>query len=430
MAGFPAFLMSDDFMEDILNTLAYLIANVGKWIEGLIFSITGSEIATSLLTMGLAAIILCTFAAVSFMGLTYAERKVVARIQDRIGPNQAGPFGLLVPIADGIKMFTKEDTTPRAADRWVYNIAPLIIATTALTAYAVIPLAPGVVGTNLNVGVIYTIAIGSGAVVAILMAGWGSNNKYALLGAFRTVSQLIGYEVPMLLNVLPVVMLAGSLSLIDIINSQSSIWYVFFLPVSALIFLISGIAETARSPFDLLEAESEIVAGFHVEYSGMKFALFFLGEYVNALAVAFIFATLFLGGYSGPIAPGFLWLLVKAGAVFTILMWLRGTLPRIRVDQMHDMNWKFFVPMSIVNLLTLMILGKIFGQTGQNALFIVPAYLQALIFAAASLIPFIGALIFAASRTRKQREVAEQLAESRRAENRAAVAAAAAGGAH
>jgi NADH-quinone oxidoreductase subunit H len=416
-------------MEDILNFIFNAIAETGAWIERTVFSLTGSELITSLLTMGLAAILLCTFAAVSFMGLTYAERKIVARIQDRIGPNQAGPFGLLVPIADGIKMFTKEDTTPRAADRWVYNIAPLIIATTALTAYAVIPLAPGVVGTNLNVGVIFTIAIGAGAVVAILMAGWGSNNKYALLGAFRTVSQLIGYEVPMLLNVLPVVMLAGSLSLVDIIDKQSGLWYIFVLPVSALIFLISGIAETARSPFDLLEAESEIVAGFHVEYSGMKFALFFLGEYVNALAVAFIFATMFMGGYAGPIAPGFLWLLAKAAVVFTILMWLRGTLPRIRVDQMHDMNWKFFVPMSIVNLLIIMILGKIFGLAGQNALLIVAPWQQALIFAASTLVPFIAALSLAARRLGRQRDAAEQLAESRRAENRATVAAAA-GGAH
>jgi NADH-quinone oxidoreductase subunit H len=420
---------------DILNTLLNLIEFVGNWIASQILNLTGSELLTSLLTMGLGAIILCTFAAVSFMGLTYAERKIVARIQDRIGPNQAGPFGLLVPIADGIKMFTKEDTTPAAADRWVYNIAPLIIATAALSAYAVIPMAPGVVGTNLNVGVIFTVAIGAGAVVAILMAGWGSNNKYALLGAFRTVSQLIGYEVPMLLNLIPVVMLAGSLSLVDIINKQSpfsgnaGIWYVFFLPVSALIFLISGIAETARSPFDLLEAESEIVAGFHVEYSGMKFALFFLGEYVNALAVAFIFATLFLGGYSGPIAPGFVWLLAKAAVVFTILMWLRGTLPRIRVDQMHDMNWKFFVPLSVANLIVLMLLGKIFGQPGSVALFTVSALQQALIFAAATLVPFLFALNWVARRSRKQRDAVEQLAATRRAANKATVAAVS-GGAH
>ncbi|MCX6017146.1 MAG: NADH-quinone oxidoreductase subunit NuoH [Chloroflexi bacterium] len=419
---------------DLLNIINNLLKIIGDWIYGLVHGLVGNLLVTDLITMGLAAIILCTFAALSFMGLTYAERKIVARIQDRIGPNQAGPFGLLVPIADGIKMFTKEDTTPTAADRWVYNIAPLVIATAALTAYAVLPLAPGVVGTNLNVGVVFTIAIGSGSVVAILMAGWGSNNKYALLGAFRTVAQLIGYEVPMLLNLIPVVLIAGSLSLVDIVNVQSTlngspgIPFVLYFPVSALIFLISGIAETARSPFDLLEAESEIVAGFHVEYSGMKFALFFLGEYVNALAVSFMFATLFLGGYNGPIFPPYVWLLIKAAAVFTILMWLRGTLPRIRVDQMHTMNWKFFVPISALNLIILLLVAKIF-QPGNAAMPWVTPGVQAMATAITTLIPFLAGLSIASRRLRSQRDAAEALAETRRAANRAAVTTSM-GGAH
>jgi NADH-quinone oxidoreductase subunit H len=415
--------------EQIINFLLNAIREAGAWVYELVFSLTGSVLATDLLTMGLAAIVLSTFAAVSFMGLTYAERKIVARIQDRIGPNQAGPFGLLVPIADGIKMFTKEDTTPAAADRWVYNLAPLIIATTALAAYAVLPIAPGVVGTALNVGLLYTIAIGSGSVVAILMAGWGSNNKYALLGAFRTVAQLIGYEVPMLLNIIPVIMMTGSMSLVDIVARQSALDgnpglpFILYFPVAAFVFLLSGIAETARSPFDLLEAESEIVAGFHVEYSGMKFALFFLGEYVNALAVAFIFATLFLGGYNGPGAPGFIWLLLKAAAVFTIFMWLRGTLPRIRVDQMHDMNWKFLVPVSIFNLITVLLLGKIFPGPGQSGLIPVTALAQAFIFAVSTLVPFVFALWLAGRQLRRSRAERDALVAARSAENRAAVAA-------
>ena len=419
---------------DVLNVINNLLKIVGDWIYGLVLGLLGNVLLTDLLTMGLAAILLCTFAALSFMGLTYAERKIVARIQDRIGPNQAGPFGLLVPIADGIKMFTKEDTTPAAADRWVYNIAPLVIATAALTAYAVLPLAPGVVGTDLNVGVVYIIAIGSGSVVAILMAGWGSNNKYALLGAFRTVSQLIGYEVPMLLNLIPVVMIAGSLSLVDIVEVQSTLNgnpglpFVLYFPVAALIFLISGIAETARSPFDLLEAESEIVAGFHVEYSGMKFALFFLGEYVNALAVSFMFATLFLGGYNGPIFPPYVWLLIKAAAIFTILMWLRGTLPRIRVDQMHTMNWKFFVPISALNLIIVLLVAKIF-QPGNPAMPWVTPPIQAMATAVTTLIPFLVGLGIASRRMRRQRDEVEALAEIRREANRAAVAASM-GGAH
>ena len=327
-------------------------------IDGFIRNLLGfSPLLGDLVTMGLAAVVICTVAAVSFMALTYAERKVVARIQDRIGPNQAGPYGLLVPLADGIKMFTKEDTTPRAADRGVFNAAPLIIAVFALAGFAVLPFSPGIVGTALNVGVLYTIAIGSGSIIAIIMAGWGSNNKYALLGAFRTVAQLVGYEVPMILNLLPIVAITGSMSLMDIVyrqtldNGNPGIPFIVYFPFCALVYLISGIAETGRSPFDLLEAESEIVAGFHTEYSGMKFALFFLGEYVNALAVAILFVTIFLGGFAGPVLPPVLWLLIKCALVFSLFMWLRGTLPRVRVDQLLALGWKVLLPASIAWLL-------------------------------------------------------------------------------
>lgn len=417
-----------------MNPITDLLRILSDFVAGIINSIFGfSPFLADLVTMGLAAVILCTFAALSFMGLTYVERKVVARIQDRVGPNQAGPFGLLQPIADGIKMFTKEDTTPASADRWVYNLAPLVIAIFALTTYAVLPFAPGVVGTNLNVGVFYIIALGSGSIVAIIMAGWGSNNKYALLGAFRTVAQLVGYEVPMLLNVLPVVMLAGSMSLVDIINRQTladgnpGIPFIVFFPFSALVFLISGIAETARSPFDLLEAESEIVAGFHVEYSGMKFALFFLGEYVNALAVSFVFSTLFLGGYAGPILPPYVWLLLKAALIFTIFIWLRGTLPRIRIDQMHNMNWKFFVPASIVHLSVVMILMKVFvtdpAQVQANGGILVAPTTQAAILFVTSIAILLASLGLAARRARTMRLQEAAVLEQRRMENMATASA-------
>src|SRR5512141_1609737 len=350
----------------VLDVVNNILKIVGDAVAGFIISILGANPFADFVVMLLAALVICSLCAVAFMALTWIERKVVARIQDRIGPNQAGPYGLMQPLADGIKMFTKEDTTPATADRWVYNFAPLVISVFALLTYAVIPFAPNVVGTNLNIGVFYVIAVGSGSTIAVLMAGWGSNNKYSLLGAFRTVAQLVGYEVPMLLNVLPVVMLSGSMSLIDIIDRQTSangahgIPFILVIPLSALIFLISGIAETGRSPFDLLEAESEIVAGFHVEYSGMKFALFFLGEYVNALAVSMMFAVLFLGGYAGPVLPPYIWLIIKVAAVFTVLMWLRGTLPRVRVDQLMSLNWKFLVPMSVVNILLVALLAKVF----------------------------------------------------------------------
>ncbi|GIV84098.1 MAG: NADH-quinone oxidoreductase subunit H [Candidatus Roseilinea sp.] len=416
---------------DLINDLLKII---GDFIAGVINSIFGfSPFLADLVTMGLAAVILCTFAALSFMGLTYVERKVVARIQDRVGPNQAGPFGLLQPIADGIKMFTKEDTTPANADRWVYNLAPLVIAVFALTTYAVLPFAPSVVGTNLNVGVFYIIAIGSGSIVAIIMAGWGSNNKYALLAAFRAVAQLVSYEVPMVLALLVPVLLSGSMSLVDIINQQTTlngnpgIPFIVFFPFSALVFLISGIAETGRSPFDLLEAESEIVAGFHVEYSGMKFALFFLGEYVNALAVAFVFSTLFLGGYAGPVLPPYIWLMLKAAVVFFIFMWLRGTLPRVRVDQMHNLNWKFFVPVSIVHLVVVMALMKLFvtrpALAQANGGILVTPGAQAAILCVASLLILVGSLAVAARRARIMRLQEEAALEQRRAENIAAVSA-------
>lgn len=305
-----------------------------------------------------------------------------------------------------------------------------MIAVFALATYAVIPFAPGVVGTNLNVGVFYVLAIGSGSIVAILMAGWGSNNKYALLGAFRTVAQLIGYEVPMLLNVLTVVLVTGSMSLIDIINHQTladgnpGIPHILMLPLPALVFLISGIAETGRSPFDLLEAESEIVAGFHTEHSGMKFALFFLGEYVNALAVSFVFSTLFLGGYAGPILPPYVWILLKAALVFFVFMWLRGTLPRVRIDQMHALNWKFLVPMSTVNLVLVMLVLKLFPTSESAAQafggLLVTPWVQTIILAAVNLGVLFTALTLAARAARRFRQAEEEMIMRRRAANLAA----------
>ena len=414
---------------EVINNLLKIISDA---VAGLINSILGAGPVADAVIMLLAALTICTTCALAFMGLTYAERKVVARIQDRIGPNQAGPYGVLQPIADGIKMFTKEDTTPAEADRWVYNFAPLVIAVFALLSYAVIPFAPGVVGTNLNIGVFYVIAVGSGSTIAILMAGWGSNNKYSLLGAFRTVAQLVGYEVPMLLNVLPVVMMAGSMSLVDIVerqtlnNGANGVPYILLLPLSALIFLISGIAETGRSPFDLLEAESEIVAGFHVEYSGMKFALFFLGEYVNALGVSFMFAVLFLGGYAGPVLAPYIWLFLKVALVFTILMWLRGTLPRVRVDQLMSLNWKFLVPMSIINIILVMVLGKVFvtdaGLVAANGGILVAPIVQAAIMFLASTALLLIALLLVARRARVLRLIEAEDLEKRRTENRMATA--------
>ena len=415
-----------EVLKFINNLLGFVFGEIGNFVTGLL----GKGPGTELVLMLLAALGIVSYGAVTMMALTWFERKIVARIQDRIGPNMAGPFGLMLPLADGVKMLTKEDTTPANADRWVYLLAPLMIATFAMTSMAVVPFAPSVVGTNLDIGAFFYIAIGSGSTIAILMAGWGSNNKYSLLGAFRTVAQLVGYEVPMLLNVLPVVMLTGSMSLVDIINKQTDapggygFPFILFLPLSALVFIISGIAETGRSPFDLMEAESEIVAGFHVEYSGMKFALFMMGEYVNAAVVAFMFSTFFLGGYAGPIfIPSYVWFLLKSAAIFAIFMWLRGTLPRVRVDQLVNLNWKFFVPLSIINIIMVMILTKVFVTSplqaaGTGVVVVPPVLLMAILFVAG--LGLLGlALSLAARNMSRKRKAEERILTERRSANRA-----------
>jgi NADH-quinone oxidoreductase subunit H len=333
-------------INDPFTWLGNLIAG---WLSGFL-----PPLGVDAAMMVLRASVLIIFALVMFMVMTWIERKGVARIQDRIGPNLAGPYGLLQPLADGVKALTKEDITPAGADRAVYNSAPILAAVAALLVFAVIPFGPGLIGADMNIGIFYILAVSGLGVIAILMAGWSSNNKYALLGAFRVVAQLVSYEVPHVLSIVAVVMLAGSMSMITIVEKQP-VWFVFILPVSALIVLFSGMAEIGRSPFDLLDAESEIIAGHHIEYSGMKFALFFLGEYVHAFAVSCIVTALFLGGWSGPNIFGltvpYAWFFIKAILVFTVMVWARGTLPRLRIDHLMAFNWKFLVPLSLANLI-------------------------------------------------------------------------------
>jgi len=320
---------------------------------GLIDTIMAFLRAATLGTMGLLV----------FMLLTWLERKVVARIQDRIGPNLAGPWGLLQPIADGVKAITKEDTTPRGADVHVFNAAPIVAGVAAMLVYAVIPLGPdtgqgALSGTDLNLGLFYILAVGAVSLIAVLMAGWSSNNKYALLGAFRAVAELLSYEVPQVLSVAVVVMISGSMQMTAIVNAQH-IPFIFPLFVTALVFFISGLAESGRVPFDLVEAESEIVAGYHIEYSGMKFSLFFLGEFIHAFAVCAVFSTIFLQGWNGPILPPYIWFFIKSFGLFFIMMWIKFTLPRFRIDQLMAFNWKFLVPLSLVNLLVVAVVDTI-----------------------------------------------------------------------
>ncbi len=317
------------------------------------------------------AVVLGTFGLVTFMLLTWIERKLIARMQDRLGPTYHGPGGILIPIADGIKMITKEDTVPAGADKWVFNLAPILTAVAALIVFAVIPFGPdtgggALVGTSLPIGILYVLAVGAAGVIAVLMAGWGSNNKFALLGAFRAVAQLISYEVPQVFSLVVVVMLAGTMDMVQIVDRQT-VPFIFPLFVTALIFFISGVAETGRSPFDLLEAESEIVAGFHVEYSAMKFSMIFLAEFVHAFAVGAVFVTVFLSGWHGPILPPYLWFLLKCGVMFFVMILLRGTLPRFRIDQLMAFNWKFLVPLSLANLLMIAIGDKLLRDGGLSS---------------------------------------------------------------
>jgi NADH-quinone oxidoreductase subunit H len=300
--------------------------------------------------------------------LVWVERKVVARFQDRLGPNRLGPFGLIQPIADVIKLIIKEDITPEGADRVVFNMAPIMALATVLLLWAVIPFAPTLLGSDVNIGVLYIVAVGGLGTLGIIMAGWSSNNKYALLGAFRTVAMVVSYEVPMVIALLVPVVLTRSMGMGAIVSAQS-VWYVVMVPLAALIFLVTSIAELGRAPFDLTEAESEIVAGFHIEYTGMKFGLFYAGELLHAITVSALVATLFLGGWRGPYVQqvpilGVVYLFVKAFLVYFVIMWVRYSFPRLRIDQIMDFCWKFLTPLALVLLIVTAILDK--ALTGTN----------------------------------------------------------------
>jgi len=303
------------------------------------------------------------------IGLIWFERKFAARVQDRIGPNRVGPFGLLQTVADAVKLITKEDITPAGADRLIFNLAPIIAVTSVILMWAVIPFSPYHVGVDLSIGVLYVAAVGSVGTLAIMMAGWSSNNKYALLGAFRVVAQLVSYEIPMVLALLIPVLLAGSMSIQEIVNAQRGMWFFFFSPIGAILLFISTQAEAGRAPFDLIEAESELVAGYNIEYSGMKFGLFFAGEFVHVLTNGLLLALLFFGGWVGPFvddAPllGVVYLFAKGAVFYLFSLLLRNALPRVRIDQMMAFNWKFLVPVAIVNLLVTAGLWMVVRQLG------------------------------------------------------------------
>lgn len=319
---------------------------------------SGSLLMLALILAKLVAIfaVILTLAAY----LVLAERKLLARMQLRYGPNRVGPFGLLQPLADVIKLLTKEDFLPAAADKWLFLLAPGLSAVTALLTFAVVPFGPPVelfgqtlpmVVIDLNVGVLYFLGLSSLAVYGIALGGWASNSKYALLGSIRGLSQLISYELSMGLAIVPVVMMARSFSLTDIVMAQEKIPYLLLNPVAFLVFLISVLAESKRIPFDLPEAENELVAGFHTEYSGMRFGLFFVGEYINMIILGSMVTVFFLGGWYGPWLPGVVWFTLKVLAICGFFIWVRGSMPRLRYDQLMHFGWKVLLPISLVNVL-------------------------------------------------------------------------------
>ncbi|MEO5341192.1 MAG: NADH-quinone oxidoreductase subunit NuoH [Magnetococcus sp. MYC-9] len=283
---------------------------------------------------------------------TLAERKVIGAMQVRLGPNRAGFFGVLQPFADAIKLFCKETLIPQGAKRAVFFLAPALTLVPALLMWAVVPFSPELILADVNVGILYVLAISSLGVYGVLMSGWSSNSRYAFLGSMRSAGQMISYEVSMGFTLIPVIMLSGSLSLKDVVESQRYMWNIVPLLPMFVIYFISVVAETNRSPFDLPEAEAELVAGYFTDYSAMSFGLFFLGEYANMILVSFLGSLMFLGGWLPPVAmlsfiPGMVWLLLKAGFLMFVFLWIRATFPRYRYDQLMRLGWKVFLPFTL-----------------------------------------------------------------------------------
>jgi len=322
-----------------------------------------------LIVLGTSLFMLLNSAAIA----VYAERKIAAFIQNRVGPNRVGPLGLLQPIADVLKLILKEDVIPNKANKFLHTLAPIIPVSTALLTVAVIPFGEGLHVTSINVGVLYLLAVSSLSVYGVTLAGWSSNSKYSLLGGLRAAAQMISYELPMGLAVASCVLLAGSLNVVDIVEDQSMWWYVFLNPVGFIIFVIASFAETNRTPFDLVEAEQELVGGFHTEYSSMKFGMFFLAEYMHVVIASMLISTFFFGGYNLPFADA--WLpelnstvkmildlavfLGKTSFLLFVFIWVRWTIPRFKYNQLMHLGWHNLLPIAIINFTVIAIILKV-----------------------------------------------------------------------
>ena len=386
-----------DFLKDPLKVAA-------EWLMGIFAGWGMPELAANILIGFLGVLILISILMVLDIGLVWVERKVVARFQDRIGPNRLGPFGLIQPFADIIKLLIKEDITPGGADKVVYNLAPMLSMMSVLILWAVVPIAPTMLGVDLNIGVLYIIAAGAIGTLSIIMAGWSSNNKFAMIGAFRQVAVMISFEIPMLATMLIPTILAGSMGTSAIIDAQDT-WYFFLSPLAAVIFLIAAIAELGRAPFDMAEGESELVSGYNIEYSGMKFGMFYAGELLHAFTFGGFWAIMFFGGYRffglEQVSPflAIAILVFKAFLGYWLIMWIRYTLLRIRIDHMLAFNWKFLTPLAFVLIIVTALMNALLAGTSTWL------YITGMFFS--NILVAWGALEVARSYSRKERERVE-----------------------
>ena len=359
------------------NSVDQIFVNAKQWLLGLLSWLTNApgwviQVASSLINIfALLFVFLTLFALMSVL-----ERKILGRIQNRYGPNRVGPFGLLQPVADGIKMLIKEDIIPARSDKLMHFLAPILIAAAAILALGVIPYGRNMTPFTIDGGILFFFAVGSTTELAVFMAGWGSNNKFSMLGAMRAIAQMISYELPLIITVLPVVMVVGSLTPDRMVAAQAGYtfglvprWFVFtpWGATAFILFFVSGLVESNRTPFDVPEGESEIVAGHMTEYSGFKYATFFMAEYIGMFAITGLAATLFLGGWRSPVQmlefiPSYIWFFAKLSALLFVYIWLRGTLPRTRIDQIMNFAWKFMLPMSF----TCMIAAAVWHYTGRG----------------------------------------------------------------
>ena len=330
-------------MENLILSIAHALTS---WLMSLGLSSWWADLIL-LILQWTSIVMIITF---NVLILIWLERKVAGFMQERLGPNRLGPYGIFQTIADTLKLLTKEDIIPSQTDKLIFKTAPMFFIIVAVLLYAVIPMGKDMAVVDLNIGLFYFISVGSLSTICILMAGWSSNNKWSLLGAMRSVAQMISYEIPLAFSLLGVVMIAGSLNLSAIVAAQHNLWFILLQPVAFVTYFIAATAELNRGPFDMPEAEQELTAGAFTEYTGMRWALFFLAEYTNLVAVSALASTLFLGGWQGPWLPSWIWIIIKTYSVMLIFMWMKWTFPRIRMDHLMSFSWKVLIPISLVNI--------------------------------------------------------------------------------